>query len=153
MKQNISLKSRKLARIIKQCKDLPGHTLFEYIDINGDIKPITSELVNAYIKSLSDNDFTAKDFRTRHGTVYALLVIHTQSNNDDTAKLTIPHIIDAVAEELGNTRAVCKKYYIHPMIFELYESNGLEKIFEKFCRSKKPEEYEKALCSLLEKTP
>lgn len=101
------------------------------MDESGEVKTITSDLVNEYIKTLSDKDFTAKDFRTRHGTVYALLTIHQNISNEE--KLSIPRIIDAVAEELGNTRAVCKKYYIHPVVFELYERDELEKYYEKHC--------------------
>lgn len=131
VRQNIQLKSKKLARIIKQCEELPGYNLFEYIDDNGNVKTITSELVNDYIKTLAGDEFSAKDFRTWHGTVYALTVIHNNITNEE--KLTIPRIIDAVAEELGNTRTVCKKYYIHPIVWELYESDGLTIYYEKHC--------------------
>ena len=149
VKQNIELKSKKLARIIKQCRDLPWHTLLEYIDESWEVKSLTSDLVNEYIKSLTDKDFTAKDFRTRHGTVYTLDVIHNNIINEE--QLTIPRIIDAVAEELGNTRAVCKKYYIHPVVFELYENDGLVKYYEKHCNCEAQDRYEKMLCAILDK--
>jgi len=149
VKQNIQLKSKKLARIIKQCKDLPGHNLFEYKDESGEIKTLTSDQVNEYIKTLTNEDFTAKDFRTRHGTVFALSVIHQDMDSEE--KLTIPRIIDAVAAELGNTRTVCKKYYIHPAVFELYESDGLKKYYEKYCNCSDLDRYEKMLCAMLEK--
>lgn len=147
MKQNIQLKSKKLARIIKQCRDLPGHNLFEYVDEAGEIRTITSDLVNEFIKTLAGDEFTAKDFRTWHGTVYALIVIHNDLQSEE--KLSIPRIIDAVAEELGNTRAVCKKYYIHPVIFELYEADGLGKYYEKLS-GQEQERYEKILCMILD---
>ena len=105
--------------------------------------------MNEYIKSLTDKDFTAKDFRTRHGTVYTLDVIHNNIINEE--QLTIPRIIDAVAEELGNTRAVCKKYYIHPVVFELYENDGLVKYYEKHCNCEAQDRYEKMLCAILDK--
>ena len=149
IKQDIQLKSKKLARIIKQCKDLPGHNIFEYLDESSEVKTITSDLVNEYIKSLTDKDFTAKDFRTWHGTVYALSVIHDSMNAEE--KISIPHIIDDVARELGNTRAVCKKYYIHPTIFELYEKEWLQNYYEKHCNCTDKDRYEKMLCAILEK--
>lgn len=98
MKQDISLKSRKLARIIQQCKALPGHDLFEYVDTTGDIKTINSDLINQYIKNITNQDFTAKDFRTWHGTVYALSVVHRIIDTEE--RPNILHIIDAVALEL-----------------------------------------------------
>lgn len=149
VKQNIQLKSKKLARIIKQCEELPGYNLFEYVDPAGEVRTITSDLINEYIKTLAGDEFSAKDFRTWHGTVYALTVIHNNITSDE--QLTIPRIIDAVAEELGNTRTVCKKYYIHPMIWELYESDELHSYYEKYCIGESQDKYEKALLAILQK--
>ncbi len=149
IKQNISLKSRKLARIIQQCKALPGHDLFEYIDTNWDIKTINSDLINHYIKDIAEDDFTAKDFRTWHGTVYALQVLHTIINGEE--KQSILYIIDEVAKELGNTRAVCRKYYIHPLVFSLYEDEKSHTTIMKSCTVDDHTSYELLLCKLLNK--
>ena len=125
---DISIKSKRLAKIVKQCRDIPGKELFQYYDHDGNHKSIDSGLVNNYIKQISGGDFSAKDFRTWAGTVQAILAFKELGFFDtqtDTKK-KIVEALDTVAKHLGNTRTVCKKYYVHPLVLSLYESRDLE---------------------------
>jgi len=125
----ISLKSRRLAIIVKKCLDIPGKELFQFYDDNGNIHPIDSGMLNDYIKKISNQNFSSKDFRIWAGTVHALLKCKELGDCDDEKEMkqNTNKILDAVAKHLGNTRIVCKKYYVHPLIFELYESHKLGK--------------------------
>jgi DNA topoisomerase-1 len=131
--QKVSLRSKRLARIVKQCRDIPGKELFQYYDENGNHKSIDSGMVNHYLKEITGKDFTAKDFRTWSGTIYALKALKEigPAKNKSAANKNIVAALDRVAEHLGNTRAVCKKYYVHPVVLTLYEEGKLEKYFEK----------------------
>lgn len=126
---NITLKNKKLASIIKKCRDVPGKELFQFYDEEGNHHSIDSGLVNNYIREISGADFTAKDFRTWAGTVQAFLALKSIGCCDTQAetKRRIVEALDIVSEQLGNTRTVCKKYYVHPLILSLYESKKLEK--------------------------
>jgi DNA topoisomerase-1 len=128
VKQHVTLKSRKLARIIKQCRDIPGKELFQYIGEDGKHHSIDSGRVNEYIKAATGKDFTAKDFRTWAGTINALSVFAERGFIEDinNTKKKLIEVIDFVSRKLGNTRTVCRKYYIHPIVIQLYE-NGLLK--------------------------
>jgi len=127
----IHLKSRKLAAIIKKCKDIPGQELFQYYDEAGERKAIDSGMVNNYIRTISGCAFTTKDFRTWMGTVMAIECLKEigAADTETEAKKKIAEALDAVAKKLGNTRAVCKKYYVHPNILELYTARALDKYF------------------------
>ena len=107
--------------------------LFQYYDEDGTRKRIDSGMVNSYIKNIVGQDFTAKDIRTWSGTVYALEAFREilSTINTQNHKKTIVDVIDKVANHLGNTRSVCKKYYIHPTIFDLYEKDELQKYLAK----------------------
>ena len=127
---DISIKNNKLSKIVKQCRDIPGKELFQYFDENGERHSIDSGMVNEYIKTISGGtDFTAKDFRTWAGTVQALLALKSIGCCDTMTetKKKIVEALDIVSQHLGNTRTVCKKYYVHPLILSLYESRELEK--------------------------
>ncbi len=128
----ITLKSKRLARIIKKCRDIPGKELFQFYDDQGNHHSIDSGLVNNYIREISHADFTAKDFRTWAGTVHAFLALKATGCCETVteAKRKIVEALDIVSGHLGNTRTVCKKYYVHPLILSLYESNNLEKYME-----------------------
>lgn len=123
----ISLTSKRLATIVKQCRDIPGKELFQYYDEQGNHKCIDSGMVNQYLKSISGEDFTAKDFRTWSGSVQALLAFRgiEPSDTETGTKKNIVAALDAVASHLGNTRTVCRKYYVHPVIIDLYEHQKL----------------------------
>lgn len=126
---DISIKSKRLASIVKRCQDIPGKELFQYIDENGIRKDIDSGMVNDYIKSVGDGNFTAKDLRTWSGTVQALLAFKELglSETQTQTKRNVVQALDMVATALGNTRTVCKKYYVHPLLISLYETKALEK--------------------------
>ena len=132
VQHDISLKSKKLAAIVQKSKDIPGKELFQYYDDGGQRHSIDSGMVNEYIKTICGEDFTAKDFRTWAGTVHAFLAFKEigMAETETAAKKNIVEALDKVAEQLGNTRTVCKKYYVNPVIISLYESKGIEKYFK-----------------------
>jgi DNA topoisomerase-1 len=128
---NVTLKSKKLARMVQACRDIPGRELFQYYDETGTRKAIDSGMVNDYIKKISGGNFTAKDFRTWAGSLQALQAFKTLGCCDtvtETKKRVIA-ALDIVATQLGNTRTVCRKYYVHPAIIELYSNRVLDKYF------------------------
>lgn len=155
---NISIKSTRLAHIVKKCRDIPGKELFQYYDEQGHHKCIDSGMVNNYLKSICGDDFTAKDFRTWAGTVHAIMAFKEigQSETISGTKKNIVAALDHVSAHLGNTRTVCKKYYVHPTIISLYENKTLTtylKAINKFkkCKDHDLECEEKLLMKILEK--
>lgn len=126
---DIDIQSKRLAAIVKKCQDIPGKELFQYLDDNGQRRSIDSGMVNSYIKEISDGDFTAKDLRTWSGTVQALLAFKELglADTQTQSKKNIVAALDMVSQALGNTRTVCKKYYVHPIVISLYETKTLEK--------------------------
>lgn len=122
VEQEIDLHSRRLANIIRRCQEIPGYTLFQYIDEEGDYQTIDSGDINEYLQSTMGESFTAKDFRTWGGTVVACNVL-AQAASDDTNSVT--KAIKAAARQLGNRPATCRKYYIHPAIIDGYEAGWL----------------------------
>jgi DNA topoisomerase-1 len=128
---DITLKNRQLARTVKACRDIAGKELFQYYDADGARKSIDSGMVNRYIKEASGGDFSAKDFRTWAGTLNILRAFKAMGEcTDGELKKNIVAALDEVSQKLGNTRTVCKKYYVHPGIIELYEKNSLHKYLE-----------------------
>jgi DNA topoisomerase-1 len=140
----VSIDDRRLARVVKQCRDLPGQELFQYVD-NGKRRRVGSGDVNEYLKAVTGEEFTAKDFRTWSGTVLACAAFReicasqrpaptlqpSRSGSQDSkrsraaANRQVVQAIDAVAGVLGNTRAVCRKSYIHPAIVDAYVDGSL----------------------------
>ena len=118
----VSLDDRRLARIIKQCEDLPGYELFQYIDEDGERRSIDSSDVNEYLREITGQHFTAKDFRTWAGSVLACDLLRGMGSfeNGSQAKKNVVAAIRAVAAKLGNTPAVCRKCYVHPAVLEAY---------------------------------
>jgi DNA topoisomerase-1 len=112
----------RVAKVIAKCQDLPGQDLFQYVDHDGRVQNVTSEDVNDYVREIAGNDFTAKDFRTWGGTVLAAIALSQQEEfqTKKQGKSNIKTAISAVAELLGNTPAVCRKCYVHPVIVEAY---------------------------------
>lgn len=119
---SITLTDPKVAKIIKRCQDLPGQELFQYIDATGEMQTITSADVNQYLREVTAQDFTAKDFRTWAGTVLAAcaLVEYEAVESKTQARKNIVAAIASVAAQLGNTPAVCRKCYVHPSVLEAY---------------------------------
>lgn len=139
---SIQLKNKKLAGVIKKCRDVPGKELFQFYDEDDKRHSIDSGLVNNYIRDISGGDFTAKDFRTWSGTVQAFLALRGFGCCDTKTetKRRMVEALDIVSEHLGNTRTVCKKYYVHPMILSLYESRNLEQYIEELDELEKKNE-------------
>jgi DNA topoisomerase-1 len=119
---HVTLHDRRLARIVKDCRDLPGQELFQYIDAHGKRRSIGSGDVNEYVREISRQDFTAKDFRTWAGTVLAArsLSVIRRTHSGKVTKRDLVQAVESVAERLGNTKAVCRKSYIHPAILDAY---------------------------------
>ena len=128
----VHLTDRKLAQLIKRCRDVPGQDLFQYLDDAGVRHSVRSTDVNDYLRSVSDNDFTAKDFRTWAGTLLAAsaLLGHHESDEKFTKAATL-RAVEAVASQLGNTPTVCRKCYVHPAILKAFEDDGLRERFVK----------------------
>ena len=117
----IDLHDARLARVVKACRDLPGHELFQYVDADGRRQAIGSADVNAYLKETTSQPFTSKDFRTWGGTVLAAKALaEAAAGGASATKREIKRAVERVANELGNTVAVCRKSYIHPAILEAY---------------------------------
>ncbi|MDQ3099877.1 MAG: DNA topoisomerase IB [Bacteroidota bacterium] len=129
---DVKIQSRKLARLVTHCRDLPGQELFQYIDANGEPKPIDSGMVNDYIREISGGPFTSKDFRTWKGTVHCLkgLIAETCPTSATARKEAINKALDEAAKQLGNTRAVCRKYYIHPEVITSFECEKLHRLMD-----------------------
>ncbi|WP_205511683.1 DNA topoisomerase IB [Longitalea arenae] len=126
---DITLRNKRLARIVKNCRELPGKELFQYYDEQGNRQPIDSGMINSYIKETTGMDFTSKDFRTWAGSLNLLRSLKSMGEavTAADAKRNIVAALDAVSLKLGNTRTVCKKYYVHPGLIALYEENKLNK--------------------------
>lgn len=123
----LSLKDRRVARIVRQCQELPGQHLFQYLDEAGQRCEVTSGDVNAYLREIAGASVTAKDFRTWTGTVLAALALSEFETFDSDAagKRNIRTAIEAVAARLGNTPAICRKCYVHPEIIDSYLDHAL----------------------------
>jgi DNA topoisomerase I len=127
----VDFTNKRLARIVKRCQELPGYDLFQYIDAAGEIRNMTSDDVNDYLHAIAGEEFSAKDFRTWAGTIRAAQILQRLNGNDNaqpTASALVA-AIDEVAVSLGNTRTVCRKYYIHPAIMDAYLDGTLKQWF------------------------
>ena len=129
----VSLHDRRLARTIKRFLEIPGQELFQYIDEDGEPKAIESTDVNEYLREITGEDFTAKDFRTWAGTILAARFLRETTREPETqgARQELARAIARVADELGNTPAVCKKGYIHPAVIAAYLAGSLKPIKER----------------------
>jgi DNA topoisomerase-1 len=123
----VDLMDQRLARIVKQSRDLPGYELFQYIDEQGARRSIDSSDVNAYLRQVAGEEFTAKDFRTWAGTVLAAGALQEFPPYESAAqaKRNVVAAVEAVAKRLGNTKAICRKCYIHPDIINAYMDGTL----------------------------
>ena len=118
----VELSDRRLARIIQQCHDLPGYELFQYVDETGEARPVDSGDVNQYLKEITGQDFTAKEFRTWSGTVLMARALDEIGpfDSEADAKRKIAAAVKTVAEKLGNKPATCRSYYVHPCVIDNY---------------------------------
>jgi DNA topoisomerase I len=156
IEHEIDLSDRRLARIVKACRDIPGYELFQYYDEEGARQAIGSADVNEYLQEITGNDFTSKDFRTWAGTVLAaqLLRAFARAESDAQAKRNIVQAVEAVAKRLGNTKAVCRKCYIHPAVFNAYLDGTILKAATRARRARDTAELseeEAAVLDLLER--
>jgi DNA topoisomerase-1 len=122
-----TVKDRRVAKIIKACQDLPGQELLQYLDEDGRSQDVTSNDVNAYLRDITGQDITAKDFRTWAGTVLAAIALHEVESFDSAAqaKRHLRAAIEKVASRLGNTPAICRKCYVHPEVLSTYLDGNL----------------------------
>ena len=129
---DIELRDKKIARIIKQCAELPGYELFKYYDEAGKLQDLDSGDVNAYLKEITGEDISAKDFRTWAGTVLATFTLTGLQNFETKTQATknVTAAIKEVAKKLGNTPAVCRKSYVHPGVIDCYLDGSLMKLAE-----------------------
>ena len=123
----VALDDRRLARIVKRCRDIPGYELFQYLDDDGQRQTIDSADVNDYLREITGQDFTAKDFRTWAGTVLAAMALQEFEAFDSNtqAKKNIVQAIEVVSERLGNTPSICRKCYVHPAVLDAYLEGSL----------------------------
>ncbi|MEN3368501.1 MAG: topoisomerase [Verrucomicrobiota bacterium] len=126
VKHEVDVSDRRLAKIIRQLQDLPGQDIFQYVDDEGERRNITSEDVNDYLREITGEEFTAKDFRTWAGTVLAAMALNAQKafKNKTQANKNIKDAIAAVSKILGNTPTICRKCYVHPAVLENYLKGG-----------------------------
>jgi DNA topoisomerase-1 len=133
VRHTVDVNDRRLARVVRQCRDLPGQELFQYVDRDGAVQRVGSGDINAYVKHITGDDFTAKDFRTWWGTVLALTALrelqagHTKKASEKNVLLAI----DAVARLLGNTRTVCRRSYVHPGVIDAYLDGTVMRLFRR----------------------
>jgi DNA topoisomerase-1 len=123
----IDIREPRLAKIVRKCQELPGQELFQYVDEQGNVHDVGSSDVNEYLREVSGDDFTAKDFRTWAGTALAAEALKEFEDFDTTAaaKRNVTKAIERVAQRLGNTKAVCRKCYVHPAIVDAYMDRSL----------------------------
>jgi DNA topoisomerase-1 len=149
----IKLKDRRIARIVKACRDLPGQHLFQYLDENGKRQRVHSGDVNDYLRRVSRREVTAKDFRTWTGTMLAALTLADAEapSSEAAAKRIIKEAVAEVADRLGNTVAICRKCYIHPAVVDAYMDQTLGRRLKRRGRARKDglEPEEAALVALL----
>ena len=122
----VTVAEPKLARVVRRLLDLPGQELFRYVDAEGTLRPIDSADVNDYLRSLTDRDFTAKDFRTWYATHAALRGLERCAyESSSQAKREVKRVLCEVAKKLGNTPTICRKSYVHPVVIETFLAGGL----------------------------
>ncbi|MBX6740475.1 MAG: DNA topoisomerase IB [Acetobacteraceae bacterium] len=124
---NLRITDRRVPRIVRACQDLPGQELFQYRDADGVLHDVTSADVNDYLRGITGQEITAKDFRTWAGTVLAALALQEFERFDSqaAAKRNIKAAIERVASRLGNTSTICRKCYVHPAILDSYLDGAL----------------------------
>lgn len=129
---DVTLDDKRLARLIRRCQELPGNRLFQYVDEDGVVRDVDSGDVNAYLRETMGKNFTAKDFRTWNGTMlaYQALQLLPPPASKTAGERQVVTAVTAVAGLLGNTRAVCRKSYIHPAVIEAYLDGGLPRVPE-----------------------
>jgi DNA topoisomerase-1 len=139
----IDVRDRQLAKIVKRCQDIPGHELFQYVDEEGEHRSIDSADVNEYLREISGQDFTAKDFRTWGGTIYTVRTLREIGafETETQAKKNVVQAIKSAAEYLGNTPTICRKCYVHPAVLEAYLNRSLIPTLDQLAEKTESEEH------------
>ncbi len=131
----VDIRDRRLAAIVRRCQELPGQELFQYIDEHGDVQDVTSTDVNEYLRQITGQTFTAKDFRTWAGTVLAAQALRalegTASGTERELRSNVVRAVEQVAQSLGNTPTVCRQCYVHPAIIEAYLDGAMARTARK----------------------
>ncbi|MCA1662778.1 MAG: DNA topoisomerase IB [Myxococcales bacterium] len=127
VKHRVAVHDRRLARIIRRCQDLPGHELFQYVDDAGELHSVSSQDVNDYLREITHQEITAKDFRTWNGTVLAAAALRQVCSQGPRGRSNrvVAKCIESVAARLGNTKSVCRKCYVHPAVVNAYMDGTL----------------------------
>jgi DNA topoisomerase I len=148
--QEIELDDPRLAKIVKKCRDIPGYELFQYYDDEGKVCDVTSADVNAYIREITGDDFTAKDFRTWGGTGLAATALEEigAAETQTEIKKNIVEAIKRVSTRLGNRPATCRKYYVHPAMLDAYSDGSFFDAIRKCKGARREEECVKELVSV-----
>jgi len=130
VEHDVGVRDRRVARVVRRCQDLPGEELFEYLDDEGEPRRVSSEDVNDYLREVTGQDFSAKDFRTWGGTVLALFALRRMAApaGSAEAKKNLVAAVKQVARALRNRPATCRKFYIHPAVLESYLAGELEEL-------------------------
>ncbi|MEO6802631.1 MAG: DNA topoisomerase IB [Granulicella sp.] len=138
VQHTIDVNDRRIARIVRTCSDTPGYELFEYLDSDGTAHKVDSADVNEYLCAMTDEHFTAKDFRTWAGTVLACSTLREFEafTSETQAKKNMVQAIASVAAHLGNTPSVCRKCYVHPALLECYTSGTMAEKLEQLVGKK-----------------
>jgi len=126
----VAVEDRRLARIVRQCQELPGHELFQYVDDGGERRAVSSEDVNEYLHDIAGEDFSAKDFRTWNGTVLAACFLRELGavGSEREGKRHVKEAIDRVAAQLGNTPTIARKCYVHPDVIDAHMDGSLLRV-------------------------
>ena len=123
---SVAVADRRLARVVRACRELPGHELFQYLDEAGERQAVDSADVNDYLRAATGEDFTAKDFRTWGGTVLALAaLLEAERAAGERGGRAVIEAVKQVAAQLGNRPAICRKYYVHPAVIEAFLEGAL----------------------------
>ena len=139
----ITTRNKKLVKLVSRCEEIPGYEVFKYYDKNGERKVLDSHAVNEYLHHISGEYFSAKDFRTWAASIifFESLMEIGVSSNEKEIKNNIITAFDLTAEALGNTRKVCKDYYVHPLLISTYEDGSIQKYFDSVKKSRSNKKY------------
>jgi DNA topoisomerase-1 len=152
IEQELSLRDRRLANIVRACQELPGEDLFGYLDDDDNPVDVTSTMVNEYLRSITGDDVTAKHFRTWGGTVAVAELLAVLPAPDDEREATSNELLalDAAADRLGNTRTVCRNCYVHPLIAPAYRDGALQEAWKRARGAARFRRAERATLAVLE---
>ena len=154
VEQSVSVSDKRLARIVKQCQDLPGEDLFAFTDEDGRVIDVTSTHVNEYLRAVTGDTFTAKDFRTWGGTIVAAeaLVGVGAATTKKEQEANVLFAIDTAAGKLGNTRTVARSCYVHPGVTDAYRDGSLEEAWRRARGRQRFSRPEVAVLSVVERS-